>query len=624
MTLIAVADIGADIVGLEQLLLAVGFVLLVVLIAFRSQVRELVNLRTTRVLANENKLMEVTNAMTAEIQLLPLLRKVVESITDILEADRSTLFLYDEKTGELWSQVAEGINTKEIRFPSDAGIAGSVFTSGETVNIKDVYKDSRFNQAVDKKTGYRTRSMLCLQIRNKFNVPIGVVQVLNKQGGAFSDIDEKRLRAFSAKAAIAIENSKLFDALQRIKNYNEAMLESMRNGIVSVDEDGKITKANSSALRLFESDESIIGIAVEEFFLEQNSWLASSVQQILQTGETDENLDVTLFVGAEEQKEVSVNITIQPLRDEREQGIGCLLVFEDITDEKRLRTTMLRFLPKEVANRLLEQREQSLGGSLQTATILFSDIRQFTRFSERNGPQQTVKMLNAYFTVMYEQIIQYQGILDKYIGDAIMALFGVPFNSDMDANNAVYTAISMIKALESFNENRVAQELEPIDIGIGINTGEVVSGNIGSEKRMDYTVIGDGVNLAARLEGATKVYQTPILISEGTKRCLTVEFQLRELDWLRVKGKDQPVAIFEVLDVMPPEKLERIQSNLEMYQQALGLYRNCKWEDAIERFQQFAGVTNDYVASMYIDRCRYLIANPPDATWDGVWAMKTK
>ena len=169
---------------------------------FRLSVKKEVELATSSVLKNENKMMEVTSAMTAEIQLLPLLQKVMETVTEILDADRSTLFLYDTKTNELWSQVAEGFQLKEIRIPSNMGIAGSVFQTGETINIQNAYQDERFNKAIDKKTGYKTNSILCMQVKNKANKAIGVVQVLNKASGSFTQKDEKRLRAFSTNAAI--------------------------------------------------------------------------------------------------------------------------------------------------------------------------------------------------------------------------------------------------------------------------------------------------------------------------------------------------------------------------------------------------------------------------------------
>lgn len=605
------------------ILIALNFVVLIAIWVFlRSSVKKEVEIATTSVLKSETKMMEVTSAMTAEIQLLPLLQKVMETVTEILDADRSTLFLYDAKTDELWSQVAEGLKVKEIRFPSNVGIAGSVFSSGNTINIQDAYQDDRFNKAVDKKTGYRTQSILCMQLRNKANKPIGVVQVLNKAEGPFTDMDEKRLRAFSANAAIAIENSQLFDTVSKMKNYNESMLESMRHGIITTDEDMVVVKANSAARTLLQFDENFVGMKITDFFTGKNQWVSESVRQVTKSHTSDEALDALLQVGRK--KWVSINLSVQPLHNEQNEDLGCMMIFEDITMNKRLRSTMARFLTKELTDRLLEDGEHSLGGTLQTATILFSDIRRFTDFAERNGPQETVSMLNQYFTVMYEQIIKNKGILDKYIGDAIMSVFGVPFPNSRDADNAVQTSIDMMKALDVFNKNRIREGLEPIKIGIGVNTGEVVSGNIGSDKRMDYTVIGDGVNLAARLEGITKLYKASILISESTKRALQGRYLLRELDLIRVKGKEEPVAIYEVVDAYEYDKIRAIRENLEQFQKALQHYRTQQWEGASEIFLQQVYNVQDPVSALFLERCRYFQANPPGDDWDGVWVMKTK
>ena len=165
----------------------------------------------------EEKMLEVANAISTELQLEPLLAKIMSATTELLGADRSTLFMYDKKEDQLWSQVAEGVGTKEIRFPSNAGIAGSVFTSRETLNIPDAYADARFNPEIDKKTGYKTNNMLCMPVINKAGDAIGVTQVLNKHTGPFNAADEKRLRAFSSQAAIALENAQLFEDVLNLR-----------------------------------------------------------------------------------------------------------------------------------------------------------------------------------------------------------------------------------------------------------------------------------------------------------------------------------------------------------------------------------------------------------------------
>src|SRR5262249_25013935 len=155
---------------------------------------------------------------------------------ELLDADRSTLFLYDRKTDQLWSRVAEGLDTKEIRVPANAGVAGVVFSTGETANIQDPYNDPRFNPQIDQQTGYRTRSILCIPVVNKLGERIGVTQVLNKSEGAFTAKDEALLRAFTAQITVALENAKLFEDVIQEKNYNEAILQSTSNGIITLDD----------------------------------------------------------------------------------------------------------------------------------------------------------------------------------------------------------------------------------------------------------------------------------------------------------------------------------------------------------------------------------------------------
>jgi adenylate cyclase len=284
-------------------------------------------------------------------------------------------------------------------------------------------------------------------------------------------------------------------------------------------------------------------------------------------------------------------------------------------------------MSKDVADRLLEgDGEAALGGVRQEVSVLFSDIRSYTTLTEKADAHQIVDMLNEYFTYMVDVVFHHGGILDKFIGDAIMAVFGAPFSRpDVDPVNAVSTALDMQVQLAAYNEERRARGQRPIDIGIGISTGEVVCGNIGSEKRMDYTAIGDGVNLASRLEGATKQYGARIMISEFTRDKVASRFVMRELDRIRVKGKHHPVRVYEVLARAGEKLPDATVRMLERYERAMELYRRRAWTEALAAFEQGnAAAPVDPVFDLYAKRCRYFLEHAPAAEWDGVWDLKEK
>jgi adenylate cyclase len=318
-----------------------------------------------------------------------------------------------------------------------------------------------------------------------------------------------------------------------------------------------------------------------------------------------------------------VNLTTMPLIDANQAQIGSMLVLEDITEEKRIRSTMSRYMSKEVADQLLASGEAELGGKEQKVTVMFSDIRRFTTISEQIGPRETVSLLNEYFTEMVDAIFHHGGILDKYMGDGIMALFGAPFVGETDADNALAAADDMMQRLAELNVRRAADGREPLDIGIGLSSGAVVVGNIGSARRLDYTVIGDTVNLASRLEGATKQYGAKIVMSEMTVRELRRPAILREIDLIRAKGKDRPVAVYESLGYRSGER--QLKPLLAAHGDGIAAYRARDWTTAAKAFDAALGLyPEDGPARVYCDRIKLLARNPLPDDWDGVWNLTEK
>jgi adenylate cyclase len=573
----------------------------------------------------EMEFLDLVADVTSELELGTLLQRVMGEATRMLSAERSTLFLSDEKTGELFSRVAQGDSSiGEIRLPNHAGIAGAVFTSGKSVNIPHAYADLRFNPGFDKQTGFFTRSILCVPVSNKDGKVIGVTQVLNKRGGPFTVEDESRLKAFTAQVAIALENAKLFEDIQQMKNYNESMLESMSNGVVTMDDQGAIVTCNKAGLRIFKMRAAeVIGKSAEEFFTGDNAWVLERLQKVREEQEQDIFVDAELKFADET---ISTNLTVLPLVGGEDEQLGLMLMIEDISSEKRMKSTMSRYMDPGIADKLMESGgDDIMGGASQKATVLFSDIRGFTTLTEELGAQGTVSFLNEYFTIMVDCISREEGMLDKFIGDAIMAAFGLPIAHDDDEDRAVRASISMIREMWAWNVEREARGQMPVDMGIGLNTDSVVSGNIGSPKRMDYTLIGDGVNLASRLESACKAYSARILISDHTYKQLRGTYRIRDVDMVVVKGKTEPVGVYEVLDYHSDETFPNLMDVVNYFNEGMKHYRRGSWDDAIDKFQEaLARNPNDKLSQTYVDRCQHLKAEPPGDEWNGVWVMTSK
>lgn len=574
--------------------------------------------------SREAEFMDVVSDLSGEIKLSSLLERIIATVTQLLNAERSTLFLNDEKTNELYTEIGEGLGVAKIRIPNHLGIAGAVFSSGNTVNIPHAYADLRFNPSVDRKTGFFTRSILCTPLVNKQGKVIGVTQVLNKRGGVFTDNDAARLKAFTAQLAVALENAKLFDDVQTMKNYAESILESMSSGVLTVGDDNRVRTANQAACRIFRcrGADDLVERSLEDILGDANSWLHQSVQNVRSSGDPSILMDTELVVRGIAH---AANITVLPLTDVRSGPMGAMVMVDDITEEKRIKGTMARYMDPVIVDELIRGGGEQLGGLESEATVLFSDIRGFTTLTESLGAQGTVSLLNQYFTLMVDCLQQEGGMLDKFIGDAIMAIFGLPIPTDDDADRGVRSAISMLQHLEEFNSRRFREGKLPVAIGIGLHTDEVVSGNIGSPKRMNYTVIGDGVNLAARLESACKFYGARLLISDSTAQRLKGIYRMREADQVVVKGKTEPVRIHEVLDFHTDTSFPQAIEVLNYYRDGLNLYRKQNWDQSIACFQKALSLhPQDRLSALYVERAELLRHNPPGADWDGVWTMKDK
>ncbi len=304
-------------------------------------------------------------------------------------------------------------------------------------------------------------------------------------------------------------------------------------------------------------------------------------------------------------------------------------VYKYVTEErekKKIRNAFQFYLTSSVINEMLKDPAKlKLGGDKKDLSVLFSDIRGFTTISERLSPEALVQLLNEYLTAMTNMVFKYDGLLDKYMGDAIMAVYGAPLNQPDHALRACRTALDMMRELRKFQMKWNAEGKPALNIGIGINSGDMVVGNMGSEMRFDYTVMGDSVNLGSRLEGINKEYGTNIVISEYTYDRIKDGFICRELDSVRVKGKLQPVKIYELLKEGKPSDADPEYAFIRTFHEGLVKYKLGLWDEAAAAFRNvLKGRPGDHPSELYIARCAALKGNPPQGEWDGVFVMTKK
>lgn len=293
-------------------------------------------------------------------------------------------------------------------------------------------------------------------------------------------------------------------------------------------------------------------------------------------------------------------------------------------EKRKIRNAFGLYLPPALATLVSEHPDMlKLGGEKRELTVMFSDIRGFTTLSEGLEPEALVELLNEFLGAMTDVIFACEGTLDKYIGDAIMAVWGAPIPQDDHAARACQAALGMVARLHELAVQWAQRGLPPLNIGIGLNTGPMVVGNMGSARRLSYTVIGDNVNLGSRLEGLNKMYGSGIIASESTFRVAADVIVARELDLVRVKGKKLPVRIFEIL--APATERERWAPLLERFNAGLAAYRARQWDEAMAAFSGvLAERADDGPSLLYMERCRDMLQTPPAPDWDGVTVMEVK
>jgi adenylate cyclase len=321
-----------------------------------------------------------------------------------------------------------------------------------------------------------------------------------------------------------------------------------------------------------------------------------------------------------------LNLVYPPLTAAVTAGVTLLYrVRSGEAEQRLLREVMARYLSPTVSQWVLRDPARlALGGETRSMTALFCDLRGFTTLAHELEPEALVELLNEHMSAMTEIVFRHDGVLDKYIGDALMAFWGAPMAQPDHAARACRTALDMVHRLGELQADWARRGRPRLEVGIGINTGSMVVGNMGSRSRLAYTVVGDAVNVAARLEGLSKEYGVRVVVGEGTRKAAGAAFEYRFLDVVAVKGRSEPLAVHEVL-AEAGALLPGRRAWLARYDEGIGQYRARRFEEARTVFAALLGeAPADGPAGLYLRRSEALLASPPPADWDGVYVARTK
>ena len=465
-----------------------------------------------------------------------LFESILITILSILNASKGMVLLKDEKTG--FFNVISSFNILKNQLPNKI----IRITKGV---LKELNKDKKA-KIIDEPQNYE---ILKASEKNCIISPIisgntveGVFLLFDKESRngliKFTQQDLRLFDSLSKKVSLAYDNIRLIDSLKNSNKLVDNIMSSITTGIIMINILGEIEFVNHSAKNIFRvSQEDVINN--HYFIIFQNNL---DLIQLLESSEAKNEIiyEDNFKIQDSEGNPHEINLTLSPVYNEDNERSGIVFSFEDLSGINKIKSTFKKYVSGNIVDELLQNESSlELGGTQSEVCVLFSDIRGFTALSEKMKPSDVVYLLNTYFESMIEVVFSNNGTLDKIIGDELMVLYGVPLKNKNDSQSAVNTAIEMFIALEAFNKEIEKHDLPQLEIGIGINYGKVVSGNIGSKRQMNYTVIGDAVNLASRLCSHAKSGE--VVISKSVLDRLNDYEGFKEQIPIKVKGKSQKI-----------------------------------------------------------------------------------
>ncbi len=511
-------------------------------------------------------LYDVSQVINSTLDLEELLNLAIDLVIEVTRAERGFVMLVDEATGDLVFKVARNMDRETIAGPAfeiSRSIVNRVAEEGTPVLSTNAQADPRF-RAQASVVSYSLRSVLCVPMTVKEKV-IGVIYVDNRiKTGVFSQEDRDLLAAFANQAAIAMENARLFESVKQkmneiatMKNYMDNIFASIASGVITTDIADRVTTVNRAAESILEvTDVEAIGKPYRDFpAFSGDKLLSYLIDRVRTRGERHVGLELQADLPV--RGKVSLGLNLSALQDADGETLGVAIVVDDLTEKRqleeerereerekrRIRQVLERYVHPMVVERLLSNPEElKLGGTRRELTILFADIQGFTSLAEKIPPEVLVETLNRYLGIGAEAVLEQGGMLDKFVGDAVMGLFNWPESQEDHPLRAVKAASKMVKDIAAHHQQQRTDAL--LNFKVGINVGEAVVGNIGVPQRSDYTAIGDSVNLAKRLQESAQPGQ--ILLSQTTYDRVKGSVDVVPLESMKVKGRETPEKVYEL------------------------------------------------------------------------------
>ena len=494
----------------------------------------------------------IGQVINSSLNLDDVLRIVMDTIVSMTGAERGFLMLKDNN-GEMSIHIArnwEQETVEEADFAISRTVVNSVISDCQPVHTTNAQRDPRFDNQ-DSIIAYNLRSILCVPLQLKGEL-IGVIYIDNRiKSGIFGKTDRNLLVTIADQAAVAIENARLFESMREslsdvtdLKNLMDDVFTSITSGVITINGDDIVTLSNQAAKKILGQD----GVSMEGQHISRVlPWMVSDLNRYLKLVRNNSHqilgLEYTPLLP--DRGPVTLNLNITPLKGDNQYNQGIAIVIEDQTEKKRLEAHQHLF-KRMVSPAVIEELGQnkiSLSGKRTFITTLFADIRDFTKFSEQNKPEQLVQVLNRYLGIAVEAVLNQEGTVDKFQGDSIMAFFNSPLPQPDHVMRAVRSALEICKSMKTLQE-----ELPPglcLSFGIGIHFGEAILGLIGTERRVEYTAIGDSVNTAKRLQENANGGQ--ILISAAVYSQVAQSIKARQVNSIQAKGKSEPIKVYELL-----------------------------------------------------------------------------